>query len=96
MSQRVGAGVERDAVTLEDRGYAKFKLFNAIVAEGSSYVCRLRDNSVYQAVQQRDLTPDDVQANVVFDGTVLLGETTKGRGTARPPAASGGHPHDAP
>ncbi len=69
--------LEKGRCYVEDRGYAKFKLFNAIVAEGSSYVCRLRDNSVYQAVQQRDLTPDDVQANVVFDGTVLLGETTK-------------------
>jgi len=60
-----------------DRGYAKFKLFNEIVGSGSSYVCRLRDNSVYQTVQQHDLNAEDVEANVVFDGTVLLGETTK-------------------
>ncbi len=32
-----------------DRGYAKFKLSNDIVAAGSSDVCRLRDNSVYIA-----------------------------------------------
>jgi len=62
---------------VEDRGYAKFKLFNQIVAAGSSYVCRLRDNSVYQTVEQRGLSEDDVQAGVVFDGVVLLGETTK-------------------
>jgi hypothetical protein len=73
----LGRALEKGRCYVEDRGYAKFKLFNAIVAEGSSYVCRLRDNSVYQTVQQRDLTPDDLQANVVFDGTVLLGETTK-------------------
>lgn len=62
---------------VEDRGYAKFKLFNEIVAAESSYVCRLRDNSVYQIVEQRTLSQDDVEAGVVFDGVVLLGETTK-------------------
>lgn len=62
---------------VEDRGYAKFKLFNDIVAAESSYVCRLRDNSVYQIVEQRTLSQDDVEAGVVFDGVVLLGETTK-------------------
>jgi hypothetical protein len=62
---------------VEDRGYAKFKLFNGIVAAGSSYVCRLRDNTVYQTVEQRALSADDTQAGVVFDGVVLLGETTK-------------------
>lgn len=62
---------------VEDRGYAKFKLFNQIVAAGSSYVCRLRDNSVYHSVDQRPLSQDDVNAGVVFDGVVLLGETTK-------------------
>jgi hypothetical protein len=62
---------------VKDRGYAKFKLFNEIIAAGSSYVCRLRDNSVYQTVAQRALSEDDVQAGVVFDGVVLLGETTK-------------------
>ena len=62
---------------VEDRGYAKFTLFNEIVAAGSSYVCRLRDNSVYQTVEERPLSEDDVAAGVVFDGVVLLGETTK-------------------
>jgi hypothetical protein len=41
---------------VEDRGYAKFTLFNQIVAASSSYVCRLRDNSVYQMVEQRELS----------------------------------------
>jgi hypothetical protein len=60
-----------------DRGYAKFALFNAISAAESGYVCRLRDNSVYKIVEQRELSPDDVEAGVTFDGIVLLGETTK-------------------
>ena len=62
---------------VKDRGYAKFKLFNQIAAAGSSYVCRLRDNSVYQIVDERTLSEEDTEAGVVFDGVVLLGETTK-------------------
>jgi hypothetical protein len=69
--------LEKGRCYVEDRGYAKFKLFNDIVRAGSSYVCRLRDNSVYQTVEKRELSDDDIQAGVVFDGLVLLGETTK-------------------
>jgi hypothetical protein len=31
-----------------DRGYIKRQLFNAIVAKGSSYVCRMRDKIEYE------------------------------------------------
>jgi hypothetical protein len=69
--------LEKGRCYVQDRGYAKFALFNDIVAADSSYVCRLRDNSVYQTLQQRVLSDEDVQAGVVFDGLVVLGETTK-------------------
>jgi hypothetical protein len=69
--------LENGRCYVKDRGYAKFQLFNDIVAVGSSYVCRLRDNSVYQTIEEHALSEDDVQAGVVFDGVVLLGETTK-------------------
>lgn len=68
--------LEKGRCYVDDRGYAKFKLFNEIVGAGSSYVCRLRDNSVYQTTEQRPLSPDDVEAGVTFDGLVLLGEST--------------------
>ncbi|NLE37449.1 MAG: IS4 family transposase [Pirellulaceae bacterium] len=60
-----------------DRGYAKFALFNAIVAAQSSYVCRLRDNSRYEILEQRALTADDVESKVVLDAIVRLGDTGK-------------------
>jgi hypothetical protein len=60
-----------------DRGYAKFALFNAIVATESSYVCRLRDNSRYEVLESRPLSDDDAQAGVVSDAVVQLGETSK-------------------
>lgn len=57
-----------------DRGYAKFALFNAIAAAESSYVCRLRDNSRYEIAENRELTAEDVEAGVVLDALVSLGD----------------------
>jgi hypothetical protein len=61
---------------VKDRGYAKFKLFNEIVAAGSSYVCRLRDNSRYAIDQQRPLATEDVEAGIILDAIVRIGEYT--------------------
>lgn len=44
--------VEKDRFYVMDRGYAKFALFNKIVAADSSYVCRLRDNSVWETINE--------------------------------------------
>ena len=45
--------LEPDRLYVMDRGYQKFVLFNQIVAAKSSYVCRLRDNSVWETVETR-------------------------------------------
>ena len=44
--------LESDRLYVMDRGYAKFALFNRIVAQESSYVCRLRDNSAPEFVRR--------------------------------------------
>ncbi len=59
---------------VKDRGYAKFQLFNGIVAAGSSYVCRLRDNSRYEIEEERPLAAEDVEAGILLDAIVYLGE----------------------
>jgi len=66
--------LEKGRCYVEDRGYAKFTLFNAIVAAQSSYVCRLRDNSRYEIEQERPLAAEDVQAGVLLDAVVRLGD----------------------
>ena len=58
---------------VKDRGYAKFTLFNAIVAKDSSYVCRLRDNSHYNVVEDRPLSDEAQAAGVLKDAIVELG-----------------------
>lgn len=69
--------LQPDRCYVLDRGYAQFSLFNAIVAAGSSYVCRVRDNSAYAVVEERPLSPEAVAAHVQFDAVVRLGRDRK-------------------
>ena len=74
--------IESDRTYVMDRGYAKFVLFNRIVAAHSSYVCRLRDNSVYELLESRELTDADRALNVLTDQIVEPGQS--GKADARP------------
>lgn len=65
--------IESDKTYVMDRGYAKFALFNRIVSSGSSYVCRIRDNSIYSVIEQRPLTDKDRTARVISDELISLG-----------------------
>lgn len=69
--------VAADRLYVMDRGYAKFTLFNRIVAARSSYVCRLRDNSAYDVVAERPLTDADREQRVIQDADVTLGLSSK-------------------
>jgi hypothetical protein len=66
--------LQPDRCYVMDRGYAQFSLFNAIVAANSSYVCRVRDNSVYEVVEHRPLSAEAVAARVTFDAVVRMGQ----------------------
>ncbi len=63
------------------QGFAKFTLFNRVVAAESSYVCRHRDNSAYEVVEERTLTAADRAAGVLGDQIVRF---TNGKADARP------------
>ena len=60
-----------------DRWYAQFVLWNDIKAAESSYVCRVRDNSVYQALEERPLSQDAIDAGVLSDQIVEIGLSKK-------------------
>ena len=74
--------IEADRTYVMDRGFAKFALFNAIVAADSSYVCRLRDNSAYNVLESRPLTDADRALNVLSDEIVEIG--LHGKAETRP------------
>jgi hypothetical protein len=56
-----------------DRGYACFALFQQILDNRSSFVCRVRDNSVYKCLEDFELKADALAAGIVFDKKVCLG-----------------------
>jgi hypothetical protein len=60
-----------------DRGYARFSLFEQIIKQGSSFVCRIIDNSVYQTIQEFTLNADAVAAGILFDRKIRLGSEKK-------------------
>jgi len=67
-----------DCCYVTDRWFAEFKLFNDIHAVGSSYVCRLRDNSNLEVVEEeRPLSPTAQEAGVLRDIVVTLGVGSK-------------------
>jgi len=78
--------IERLKVTLEsgrfyvmDRGFRDFGLLQAIVEADSSFAIRLHENSVYEVIEEKALTPEAVAAHVVSDRIVRLGADEKAR-----------------
>ena len=70
------AHLEADHCYLMDRWYAQFTLFNEINQLGSSYVCRIRDNSRYEVVEERPLSEAARAAGVLRDAIVTLGASS--------------------
>ena len=61
-----------DCFYVTDRGYIQFDLFNQIHAVGSSYACRLRDNSNHTVVTENELTSEAREAEVLSDQIVVF------------------------
>lgn len=77
--------LQPDRCYVMDRWYAQFTLFNDIHRAHSSYVCRVRDNSVFEAVEERPLSAADTAAGVLRDVVANLG-------LLKPAAARPDHP----
>jgi hypothetical protein len=60
-----------------DAGYAQYSLFEDILKARSSFVCRLRDNAVWETLYEKPLSPEDRQAGVQRDLVVHLGSKVK-------------------
>lgn len=77
-----GNGNERDVLAenllpgrlyVLDRGYAKFELMQKILDAKSSFVVRIQDNSVFEVIEERELSSEALAAGVVRDAVVRLG-----------------------
>ena len=60
-----------------DAGYAQYSLLEDILKAQSSFVCRLRDNAVWETLSENELSPEDRNAGVQRDLIVRLGSKTK-------------------
>jgi hypothetical protein len=69
--------LKRDCCYVMDRWFAQFTLFNDIAAAGSSYVCRVKESSVFDVVEERLLSNDALKAGVVRDAIVHMGRSSK-------------------
>jgi hypothetical protein len=66
-----------DCCYVTDRWFAQFTLFNQINAIGSSYVCRVKENSVFEVCEERLLSDEALKAGVVRDAVVTMGLSSK-------------------
>ena len=73
----LAAKLQPNRVYVTDRGYAKFELLQEIMNIKSSFVCRIRDNSVYKTNEDKALSDKAVEEGVVFDRVVNLGSDPK-------------------
>jgi hypothetical protein len=65
--------LQSDRLYVVDRGYEQFSLFNAIVKKKSSYVCRVREDHVFEASETRELSKAARAAGVTEDAVGRLG-----------------------
>ncbi len=62
-----------------DRGYAEYQLFQDILDAGSSFIGRLRDNAVWQVIEERPVSAAARAAGVHRDLVVWLGGDQSGQ-----------------
>jgi hypothetical protein len=67
------AALQSNRLYVIDRGYAEYQLFQDIIDARSSFIGRIRDNAVYEIIEERPLTDEARKAGVVRDCVVHLG-----------------------
>ncbi len=67
------AKLQPNRVYVTDRGYAKYSLLKAMMDIDSSFVCRIRDNAIYETLEDKSLSDNAIEEGIVFDRIVNLG-----------------------
>jgi hypothetical protein len=70
--------LQPDRLYVIDRGYADYQLFQDIIDGGSSFIGRLRDNAVWETLEERPLSAAARAAGVRRDLVVILGGRQSG------------------
>ena len=61
----------KDTIVVDDRGYFDCKLFKQRVDDENWFVCRIKDNTLYEVMSEREL-PDDDDQHVLLDEEIRL------------------------
>jgi len=69
--------LKSDCCYVMDRWFGQFTLFNDIHAVASSYVCRVKENSVFDVAEERLLSDEALKAGVIRDAVVTMGLSSK-------------------
>lgn len=71
--------LQADRLYVIDRGYAEYALFQEIINARSSFVGRVRDDAVYDVVEEKTLSEEARKAGVLRDCVILLGGPSSGQ-----------------
>jgi len=77
--EQLRAALQAGRLYAIDRGYAEYRLFQDILDARSSFIGRVRDNAVYQIIEERPLSAEARQAGVKSDRVVWLGGDQSGK-----------------
>jgi len=76
--------LESNRLYVMDRGYVKYGLFQEIIDKGSSFVCRIYDQAVFEPLEERAISQKANEAGVRRDVLVRLGTQHAGRALTQP------------
>jgi hypothetical protein len=77
--KQLRAALKSERLYVIDAGYAEYKLFQDIIDAHSSFIGRVRDNAVFEVVEERPLSEDARQAGVLSDRIVWLGNDSSSK-----------------
>ncbi len=69
--------LEKGKCYVMDRGYAAIELMRGIISLESSFVLRIKDNSRFEVIEERELSKKALDADIVRDAVVTLGTAEK-------------------
>lgn len=69
--------LEKGKCYVMDRGYAAMELMRSIISSESSFVLRIKDNSRFEVIEERELSKKALDADIVRDAVVTLGTADK-------------------
>jgi len=78
------AMLEAGRLYVIDRGYAEYELFQEIVDAGSSFIGRIRDNAVWELIEERPVSEQARAAGVRRDLVVWLGSSKSAKAFKQP------------